>query len=246
MLVRLQKFIADAGVASRRASEVLIQEGRVNVNGRSVTALGTKVDPLHDKVTVEGRQIKPKRKLYLALHKPKGFVCSRQDPIGRRTVGDLLPKEWNNLYSVGRLDYASEGLILFTNDGDFSLRVSHPRYGIRKRYLVTIKGPIELLQMQPLTKGVFDEGEKLQAQSARILKSTSGHSLLELVLAEGKNREVRRMFEVLGFTVERLQRVQIGPVKLGELPLGKWRTLTEPEINSLLKGHAPDAKGSSQ
>jgi 23S rRNA pseudouridine2605 synthase len=242
MLVRLQKFLADAGVASRRASEQIIQEGRVSVNGRVVTTLGSKVDALHDKVEFDGHAIKLKRKLYIALNKPKGFVCSREDPLGRRMAGELLPREWNNLYSVGRLDFASDGLIFFTNDGDFSLRITHPRYGMRKRYLATIHGPVDASVLEKLTKGIYHEGEKLQAERARILKSNQGHSLIELVLAEGKNREVRRLFEVQGLEVERLQRVQIGSVKLGELPQGKWRTLTETEIKSLLSGNAPDPK----
>ena len=134
MPVRLQKYLADAGVASRRASEAIIVSGRVAVNGVAVTELGTKVDPAHDRVTVDGTPVKGKRKIYLALHKPAGCVCSRQDPLHRRTVGDLIPKEWHNLNSVGRLDFDSEGLIFLTNDGQFSLRLTHPRYGVRKMH----------------------------------------------------------------------------------------------------------------
>jgi 23S rRNA pseudouridine2605 synthase len=235
MEMRLQKFLADAGIASRRAGEQIILEGRVTVNGKVAQTLGTKVDPLHDKVSVDGRAVKTKRKLYLAINKPAGYICSRGDPQSRKTVHDLLPKEWSNLYSVGRLDYYSEGLIFYTNDGEFSLRLTHPRYGVRKKYLVTLKGDVTPEHIRQLQKGVFNEEEVLKAESGRILKSNKSHSVVELTLTEGKNREVRRMFETLGFEIERLQRVQIGSVKLGQLPRGKWRTLTEPEIKSLMQ-----------
>jgi 23S rRNA pseudouridine2605 synthase len=235
MAVRLQKFLADAGVASRRASEKLILEGEVSVNGKTVTQLGTKVDPQHDRVLVDGRPIKARRKLYIAVNKPPGYICSRNDPEQRHAVHDLLPKEWATvLHSVGRLDFKSEGLIFYTNDGEFSLRLTHPRYGVRKKYMVTLKGEVTPEQIHTLEKGVYESDEVLRAERGRILKSNQSHSLVELTLAEGKNREVRRMFEVLGFEVERLQRVQIGPIKLGQLPRGKWRTLTEPEIKSLM------------
>jgi 23S rRNA pseudouridine2605 synthase len=235
MSVRLQKFLADAGIASRRAGEKLILEGAVSVNGKTVTQLGTKVDPQHDRVLVDGRPIKAKRKLYIAINKPPGYICSRSDPAQRKAVHDLFPKEWGTvLHSVGRLDFKSEGLIFYTNDGEFSLRLTHPRYGVRKKYMVTVKGEVTPEHLQTLQKGVYEANEVLRAERGRILKSNNSHSLVELTLTEGKNREVRRMFEVLGFEVERLQRVQIGPIKLGQLPRGKWRTLTEPEIKSLM------------
>jgi 23S rRNA pseudouridine2605 synthase len=236
MSVRLQKFLADAGIASRRASEKLILDGSVSVNGKTVTELGTKVDPQHDRVLVDGRAVKAKRKLYIAVNKPPGYICSRNDPAQRRAVHDLMPKEWATiLHSVGRLDFKSEGLIFYTNDGEFSLRLTHPRYGVRKKYMVSVKGEVTPEQIRTLEKGVYEADEVLRAERGRIIKSNNSHSLVELTLSEGKNREVRRMFEVLGFEVERLQRVQIGPIKLGQLPRGKWRTLTEPEIKSLMK-----------
>lgn len=234
MSVRLQKFLADAGVASRRASEEIILEGRVTVNGRKVRELGSKIDPEKDHVSVDGRALKPKRKLYLAIHKPKGYICSRNDPENRPCLNELLPREWTNLYSVGRLDYMSEGLIFYTNDGDFALKLTHPRYGVRKKYRATIDGEVTPEMAATLAKGVFWEGEKLKAEEVRVLKSASGHSHVELTMREGKNREVRRLFESQGLTVEKLQRTQIGPVKLGELPKGKWRTLTASEIKSLI------------
>ena len=232
--VRLQKFLAEAGVASRRASEQIILAGRVSVNGQAVGELGGKVDPDHDKVAVDGAPVCAKRKLYVALNKPRGYLCSRQDELKRRTIGTLLPREWSGLYSVGRLDYDSEGLLFLTNDGQFSLQLTHPRYGVRKKYLVTVEGRVAPETLGRFTRGVTHEGEKLKAETARLLAASNSHSLVELELAEGKNREVRRLFESQGLTVRRLQRTQIGKIKLGELPSGKWRTLTEPEIKSLL------------
>jgi len=233
-MVRLQKFLADAGVASRRNGEQLILAGRVGVNGQVVRVLGTKIDPTRDRVTVDGTAVKTRRKLHLALNKPRGYICSRHDPAKRRAVGDLLPKEWNNLYPVGRLDCDSEGLIFLTNDGEFCLRLTHPRYGTRKKYLVTVEGRVEPKALNPLTRGVVHDGEKLKAEKARLMSANNSHSLVEVELAEGKYREVRRLFESQGLTVSRLRRTQIGRIKLGDLPVGKWRTLTEPEIRTLL------------
>jgi len=233
-MVRLQKFLAEAGVASRRASEQIILEGRVSVNGRLATELGSKVDPAHDKVLFDGRLLKPKRKLYLALNKPPGYICTRRDPESRRIISELLPAEWSNLVSVGRLDCASEGLIFLTNDGDFCLKLTHPRYGVRKKYRVTIEGRVDQAFTELLVKGVVHEGERLKAERARVLATSNSTTLLEIELAEGKYRELRRMFEVLGRIVVKLQRTQIGPIKLGELRVGRWRTLTETEIKSLL------------
>jgi pseudouridine synthase len=233
-MVRLQKFLADAGIASRRAGEQLISEGRVSINGQTVASQGIKVDPLHDKVSVDGKPVRAKRKIYLALNKPRGLVCSRSDELGRPTIFELLPKEWRHLHSVGRLDFNSEGLIFLTNDGELSLHLTHPRYGVRKRYLVGVDGRADPELLRTLERGVFSEGEKLKAEKARLVSGSKSQSVVELELAEGKNREVRRMFELLGRTVKRLQRVQIGRIKLGELKAGKWRSLTESEIKSLL------------
>lgn len=235
-MVRLQKFLADAGVASRRASEQIILEGRVSVNGKTITELGSKVDPAHDHVAVDGRLLKPKRKLYLALNKPPGYICTRRDPESRKIISELLPTEWSNLVSVGRLDCASEGLIFLTNDGDFCLKLTHPRYGVRKKYRVTIEGRVDRELTDKLVKGMVHEGEKLKAERARVLVTNNSTTLLEIELAEGKYRELRRMFEVLGRNVVKLQRIQIGPIKLGELRVGRWRTLTAAEIESLLAG----------
>jgi 23S rRNA pseudouridine2605 synthase len=233
-VVRLQKFLSDAGVASRRASEQIILAGRVAVNGETVSELGRKVDPAHDRVTVDSQPIKSKRKIYLALHKPRGLVCSRNDELGRATIYELLPKEWGHLHSVGRLDFNSEGLLFLTNDGELSLRLTHPRYGVHKKYVVTVDGRVDDALLRELTHGIWVEGEKLKAEKAKLVTGGQAQSIVELDLAEGKYREVRRMFESRGRTVKRLVRVQIGKIKLGELRPGKWRTLTEPEIKSLL------------
>lgn len=234
MSIRLQKFLADAGVASRRTGEQFILDGRVEVNGQAVRLLGTKVDPLHDKVTVDGKPVRARRKLYIALNKPRGCVCSRKDEFDRATIYELLPKEWNNLYSVGRLDYDTEGLIFLTNDGQFALRLTHPRYEIIKKYVATVQGRVEQEMLGKFVSGVFHDGERLRAHRVRLISASKSASMAELELTEGKNREVRRMFESQGAEVMRLQRVQIGKIKLGELKPGKWRALTEPEINSLL------------
>jgi len=228
--VRLQKFLADAGVASRRAAEQIILAGRVSVNGEVVQKLGTKVDTVHDRILVDGKPVREKRKIYIALHKPVGYVCSHKDELGRRTIYELLPREWQIANTVGRLDYNSEGLIFLTNDGEFALRLTHPRYGVRKKYLATIEGRLEQEMLGKFVRGVFHNGEKLKAEKARqILRN-----VVELELSEGKNREVRRLFESQGLMVERLQRTQIGKIKLGELKPGRWRTLTETEIKTLL------------
>lgn len=233
-MVRLQKFLADAGIASRRAGEQLILAGRVTVNGQVVRELGTKVHPASAKVTVDGQPARPRRKLYVALHKPPGFVCTSRDPERRRTIGDLLPREWQHIHSVGRLDQDSEGLIFLTNDGQFSLQLTHPRYGVRKIYHVTVLGRVERTLLERMTRGILDAGETLKAEEARLLSASNSRSVVELELTEGKNREIRRLFSALGLTISRLQRIRIGPIKLGELPAGKWRTLTGPEIKSLL------------
>jgi 23S rRNA pseudouridine2605 synthase len=230
----LQKFLAEAGVASRRAGERMILDGQVAVNGETVRQLGSKVDPLHDRVTVDGKPVKAKRKLYVALNKPRGLVCSRNDELKRPTIYNLLPKEWDHLHTVGRLDYNTEGLIFLTNDGEFSLRLTHPRYGVRKKYVANVEGRVDGEILQKFTQGVWHLGEKLKAEKARLISGAQKASVVELELAEGKNREVRRLFESQGITVKKLERISIGKIKLGELPTGKWRALTEPEIKSLL------------
>jgi len=196
-------------------AEQFILEGRVEVNGHLIRQLGTKVDPVHDKIRVDGKPVRTKRKLYVALNKPIRCVCSRKDELDRPTIYELLPKEWDNLYSVGRLDYDTEGLIFLTNDGQFALRLTHPRYEVSKKYVATVEGRVDHEMMQLFTRGVFHEGDRLKAKRARLVSATKSVSVAELELTEGKNREVRRMFESQGATVKRLQRVQIGKISSG-------------------------------
>ena len=232
--VRLHKYLADAGVASRRAAEAWMREGRVTVNGAPALGPGLKVDPLHDRILVDGQPVRAPRRLYVALHKPRGVLCTRKDPEDRQIVGDLLPAEWSALYPVGRLDRDSEGLLFLTNDGEFCLHVTHPRYGIRKRYLATVEGKLDPALLPRLTEGIPDGDDILRAERATPVSATKSASIVELVLREGRYREVRRMFAALGHKVVRLRRVQIGPIRLGELKPGRWRTLTPAEVKTLL------------
>lgn len=226
-------------MASRRASERLIVNGLVEVNGKVVKELGTKVDPDHDGVKVEGQPLRVRRKIYCALNKPRGFLTTRSDELGRRIITHLLPPEWAHLHPVGRLDRESEGLIFLTNDGDFTLRLTHPRFGVRKCYRAIVEGRVESDMLRRFIAGIEHEGETLKVERARLVDANNSHSIVELELAEGKNREVRRLFESQNLIVARLQRTQIGPIRLGELPEGRWRALTDTEVKSLLKLSAP-------
>jgi len=233
-VMRLQKFLADAGVASRRAGEQYILDGRVAVNGQTIRLLGTKIDPDHDQVAVDGKPVRAKKLVYIALNKPSGCVCSRQDELNRPTIYELIPREWDTVQSVGRLDFNSEGLIFLTNDGQFALRLTHPRYGVRKKYLATVEGEVTSAMLQLFRRGIFHEGERLQALAAKIISGTRDRCVVELELGEGKNREVRRLFESQAVTVKKLLRTQIGRIRLGELKPGKWRTLSAVEIKTLI------------
>ena len=222
-------------MASRREGERLILAGRVTVDGQVVRLLGTKVDRAKNEVALDGRPLKPLAKRFVALNKPPKILCTRRDTHERRTVFDLLPADWGHLYTIGRLDADSEGLILLTNDGEFCQKVGHPSHGLLKTYRGTLAKRLGPETLEQLTIGLRDKGEFLKARCVRLLSTNNTRSEAELVLAEGRNREVRRMFKALGFRVLRLQRVAVGPVKLGELPPGKWRVLSRAEIASCLK-----------
>lgn len=239
--IRLQKLIAEAGLASRRAAERLMREGRVWVNGEPAREPGLKVEPGRDQVLVDGRPVEPRRRITVALHKPRGYVCSRvrQTP-GQKLVGDLLPREWQDLYPVGRLDRDSEGLLLLTNDGDLCLHLTHPRYGVVKTYRATVAGKIIPPAARALRAGVREGGEVLRARRVQVLSANASHSVVELDLTEGRRHEVRRMFKALGLEVERLVRLRLGPLHLGELPPGKWRVLTAAEVAALRNVPAAD------
>ena len=234
--IRLQVFLAHAGVASRRAAEGIIAEGRVSVNGVTVREQGSKINP-GDIVLLDGELIqRESRMVYLALNKPPGYICSSTDPQGRLLAKNLLPADISErLYNVGRLDYQSCGLIFFTNDGDFSARLGHPRSGMEKEYLVEATGHIPDEVVEAFQKGITLEGEHYQAKSV----TRTGSRVIKIVLVEGKNREIRRVFSHFHLHPSRLRRVRIGPVKLGKLAEGASRPLTTLEISALRNPHSP-------
>lgn len=232
--VRLQKYLARAGVASRRASEDLIREGRVSVNGSIVTELGTKVDPATVRVEVDGELVRPEPARWVMLHKPPGYLCTRSDPEGRPTVYDLLDEDGSSLFHVGRLDYMSEGLLLLTNEGAIAERLLHPRNEMRRRYEVTVAGPVTGLAIQQLREGVELEDGPARALRVELEPGPrQDQATIGLTLAEGRNREVRRMMETVGLTIHALKRVAFGPLALGDLPRGSWRPLDAGEIERL-------------
>jgi 23S rRNA pseudouridine2605 synthase len=228
--IRLQVYLARAGIASRRAAETLIAEGRVTVNGRALVTPGEKVLP-GEEVRLDGVLVQPESRLrHLALHKPPGYICSSRDPQNRPLALDLLPREIRErLYSVGRLDYLSSGLILFTNDGDFAARLGHPGAGIEKEYIVEATGVIPATVPEAFAAGLTVEGVYYRALDIEQL----GRKTLRIVLVEGKNREIRRVFSHFHLHPARLHRVRIGPVLLGDLAAGESRPLSEQELQNL-------------
>jgi pseudouridine synthase len=229
---RLQKILSQAGIASRRASEQLMREGRVTVNGTTILELGTKADPTRDDIRVDGRRIKiPERHLYLLLNKPRGYVTTRSDPQNRPTVIDLLVGVREYVYPVGRLDYDSEGLLILTNDGDLAARLTHPRHGVPRVYEVSVRGVPDAHDMSRLTKGVSIDGHR--TQPAEVL--SLGPSQLRITVREGRNRQVRKMCGAIGHPVTELRRVAIGPLRDAKLKVGRWRTLSAPEVERLRK-----------
>jgi len=235
VLVRLQKFLAEAGVGSRRRCEELIQQGNVSVNGRVVTRLGTKVNPGLDQIAVAQRPVAVERKVYIAMHKPADVLCTSHDTHGRKRVLDLLPSSLPRLYTVGRLDQDTEGLLFLTNDGSFSLRLTHPRYKMPKRYLVEVGGHPSVEQLQQLLKGVHSEGQRLRAEELLEVSPRGDVTQLTLVIREGKKRQIRRMLRAVGFPVRRLVRLAIGSVELKDLKQGHWRHLTDEEVHQLMR-----------
>lgn len=231
--IRLQKFLANAGVASRRAAEELITNGRVSVNGRQVTELGTKVHPARDHVAVDGTEIKRAVPTWVVLNKPRGFLTSRGDPRRRRTVYDLLPSSLHSLFYVGRLDYDTEGLLLLTNDGDGAQRLQHPRHEVTRVYEAIVQGVMRDDTPRRLMRGVRLDDGPARAKLVRVTSRGETETRLRLTMTEGRNREVRRMLEAVGHTVVRLRRVEFGPIKLGRIKPGEWRYLTDDEIGAL-------------
>jgi 23S rRNA pseudouridine2605 synthase len=234
MQERLQKILAQAGVASRRHAEELIVAGRVTVNGQVVTELGTKADGAVDRICVDGKPLqRPEKKLYFVLHKPAGYVTTMSDPQGRPIVTSLLKEVKERVYPVGRLDYNTEGLLLVTNDGAWANRIAHPRHEVDKEYHVRVRGEVSTEQLQRLAAGIqLEDGMTAPAKAARLSQSES-NSWFSLVIHEGRFRQVRRMCSEVGLTVVRLKRVRYGAVELGSLRPGEYRPLTSQEVQQL-------------
>ena len=235
-IVRLQKYMAMCGAASRRGAEEIISAGRVTVNGNKITEQGVKVEIGADIVKVDGKVIKPSGKMfYIMLNKPVGYVTTVKDQFERPTVIDLIGTEIHErIFPVGRLDYETEGLLLLTNDGDFTYKVTHPKHNIEKTYIAVLKGGITIKGLAQLRRGVkLDDDFVTSPATVEMLDAENGHTTIKITIHEGKNRQVRRMFEAVGSKVKELQRVSIGTVELGNLPLGRWRHLTSHEINYL-------------
>ncbi len=237
-MVRLQKLLSMAGVASRRASEALILEGRVAVNGETVRTLGVKADPTTDDIKVDGRRLRlDVRPRYILLNKPKGYVTTRHDPEGRPTVMDLLRDVREYVYPVGRLDYDSEGLLLLTSDGDLAARLTHPRHGVERVYDAIVAGAPGDDALEDLRRGVHLEGTRTAPAGVRrggvVGRGRQQTTRLTITLQEGRNRQVRRMCAHIGHPVRKLTRMKMGPISLGDLTAGRWRDLTTAEVARL-------------
>ena len=232
--IRLQKYISQCGIASRRKAEELILQGKVKINGKTAV-LGDKVHD-GDKVYVGGKRviISKKNYRYIMLNKPRGFITTMSDDRGRKCVAELVRSVGERVYPIGRLDKDSEGMLIFTNDGDFANKVMHPRNSIYKFYRVTVRPDITEDQLVKLETGVELDGKKTAPAVVHVLHKEQGRVVLEMILHEGKNREIRKMCEAVGLQVARLKRTQIGSVKMGMLKQGDWRDLTEKEVKNLL------------
>ncbi|MCD0461234.1 pseudouridine synthase [Roseiconus lacunae] len=229
---RLQRLLAAAGYGSRRQCEALIEEGRVEVDGETVVELGTNVDPKQNRVRVDGVELRQQKLVYYAVNKPTGFLSTNADPRGRQRVIDLVPKS-ERVFPVGRLDQSSQGLMLLTNDGDLAQQLAHPKYGVRKVYRVTVAGKIDPETMKNMRKGIYISDGFVRVEGARILKARGRATELEITLREGKNREIRRILARLGHKVQVLRRIAIGPLRLGDLPVGAYRPLSREEVARL-------------
>lgn len=235
-MLRLQKFLADCGVASRRGAEALIKEGRVRVNGEVIREMGVKVDEENDVIEFDGERLKPQNKMiYIMLNKPEGFVTTVSDDKGRDTVMSLVSEIPARIYPVGRLDYDTEGLLLLTNDGELTYKITHPKNNIEKTYVAEVTGNIGMDTILSLRNGVYLDGVRTSPAKVEVVGATRLGTKLEITIHEGRNRQVRRMFEAVGCIVKKLKRTEEAGLKLGHLPLGKWRRLSESEVNMLKK-----------
>ena len=246
-MIRLQKILSAAGLASRRAAERLMAEGRVSVNGEVITALGTRADPDRDDIRVDGRRVTiARRRVYLLLNKPRGYVTTRSDPEGRRTILDLIPRVREYLYPVGRLDYDSEGLLLVTNDGDLAARLMHPRYEIERTYHARVRGAPDAAALARLARGIVLDGRRTAPATVRRLsdnpsaRKDDSQATIEITIREGRSRQVRKMCEAVGHPVLRLQRVRFGPIADSTLKVGASRELTPREVASLRRATTRD------
>jgi 23S rRNA pseudouridine2605 synthase len=234
-LIRLQKLLAQSGVASRRKCEELMLAGEVEVDGEVVTRLGTKVDPTTAVVRVGGRRLPPvSPHVYLVLNKPRGVVSTMSDPEGRRTLSDFVAERPERLFHVGRLDTDTEGLILLTNDGGFAQRLAHPSYEVEKTYVAEVAGAVDRGTVRTLLAGVVLDDGPVEVRRARVVSSTAQRGIVELVIHEGRNRIVRRLLDQVGHPVQRLTRTAVGPVRIGSLRAGTLRELSADEVGSLL------------
>lgn len=233
--MRLNKFLSTAGISSRRKSDELIKEGKISVNGSVVTEMGVEVNPKKDKVVYNGEQVVlPSSFVYYKFNKPKGYVCTASDEKGRKTIYDIIDVP-ERLFSIGRLDYDTEGLLILTNDGEFANKITHPSFHIEKEYRATIEGEVLESEMAVMRKGVVIDGERMPSAKVKWLSFEKGFTKLSIVIDEGQNRQIRRMFEAIGKTIKLLKRVRIGQVTLGGLKRGELRELKPIEISLLLE-----------
>lgn len=234
-LVRLQKYMADCGIASRRKSEEMIANGMVKVNGRIAT-IGDKINPARDKVSVKGKKLtsgSKTQRYYIMLNKPRGYVTTMSDEMGRKCVAELVSDIPARIYPVGRLDRDSEGLLLMTNDGEFANKVTHPSKHVYKVYRVTVRPAVTEDQLVELSSGMVIDGRKTAPAEIHVIQRQEGRCVLEFIIREGRNRQIRKMCEQVGLEVPRLKRIAIGQVKLGGLKSGSWRELTKDEVHRL-------------
>lgn len=235
-MIRLNKYLSEAGVTSRRKADRMIEDGRVSVNGEVIQALGHKVDVDKDRVEVDGRLVRREvGHVYIMLNKPPGYIVTRRDPFGRPTVMDLLPAFKTRINPVGRLDVDSQGLLLLTNDGELANGLLHPRFKVPKTYLVTVKGRLEIAQIDKLEKGIYLDGKKTAPAKIKVVKVGAKKALLRMDIHEGRKREIRRMIEAVGHRVLELERIRFAGLSLGSLRSGHWRHLSQKEDAALKK-----------
>lgn len=233
--IRLQKFLSEAGVASRRKAEDMIRAGAVKVNGITAS-IGDSVDPKKDTVTVKGKRVRKESNLrYILLNKPRGYVTTADDELGRKCVTQLVSDVKERVYPVGRLDRVSEGALIMTNDGEFANLMMHPSHHVPKTYRVTVRPAVTAQQVEQLESGIELDGRMTLPAQVHVISKEEGRAVLEIVLYEGRNRQIRRMCEALELEVARLRRVAVGPVRLGMLKPGQWRDLTPAEVQTLIK-----------